>query len=136
MQLAANVGGESRAISGVRRWWTRKIMISGKKPVVIVARTARVTEQAARAGGEGVMAKNRGPYKAIADAISNLLDGVKLPRTIDKRTWPELLTCCAHFMVKEVSRAVRLRHQIFGEELVVECCARCCVRAAMPTRKR
>ena len=124
MKFGGTSLGSPEAITRCAELVEREIKLSGKKPVVIVSAHSKVTDKLLDAAKKAVKGEIDAPFKAIADRHYELLDGLKLPRTIAEKNLAELhdLLKGIH-MVKEVTPRLYDYVTSFGERLSSKCFA-------------
>jgi len=124
MKFGGTSLGSPEAITRCAELVEREIKLSGKKPVIIVSAHSKVTDKLLDAAKKAVKGEIDAPFKAIADRHYEILDGLKLPRTIAEKNLSELhdLLKGIH-MVKEVTPRLYDYVTSFGERLSSKCFA-------------
>lgn len=124
MKFGGTSLGSVDAITRCAELVEREIRISGKKPLVIVSAHSKVTDKLLDAAKKAVNGEIEAPFKAIADRHFELLDGLKLPRTIAEKNLAELQDLLRGIhMVKEVTPRLYDYVTSFGERLSSKCFA-------------
>jgi len=124
MKFGGTSLGSVDAITRCAELVEREIKISGKKPLVIVSAHSKVTDKLLDAAKKAVHGEIDAPFKAIADRHFELLDGLKLPRSIAEKNLAELQDLLRGiFMVKEVTPRLYDYVTSFGERLSSKCFA-------------
>ena len=124
MKFGGTSLGSPEAITRCAELVEREIKLSGKKPVIIVSAHSKVTDKLLDAAKKAVKGEIDAPFKAIADRHYEILDGLKLPRSIAEKNLAELhdLLKGIH-MVKEVTPRLYDYVTSFGERLSSKCFA-------------
>ncbi|HYG74645.1 MAG TPA: aspartate kinase [Planctomycetota bacterium] len=124
MKFGGTSLGSPEAITRCAELVEREIKLSGKKPVVVVSAHSKVTDKLLDAAKRAVKGDIDAPMKAIADRHFEILDGLKLPRSIAEKNLSELhdLLRGIH-MVKEVTPRLYDYVTSFGERLSSKCFA-------------
>ena len=124
MKFGGTSLGTPEAIVRCAELVEREIKKSGSKPVVIVSAHSKVTDRLLEAARKAVKGDVEGPFQAVAKRHHEILDGLKLPRSIADKLLDELhdLLKGIH-MVKEVTPRLYDYVASFGERLSARCFA-------------
>jgi len=130
MKFGGTSMGGPEAITGCAELIEREIKKTGEKPLVVVsahsgkAGTAKITDRLLEAATKALKGDIEGPFKTVADRHYEILDGLKLPRSIAEPLLFELhdLLKGIH-MVKEVTPRLFDYVASFGERLSARCFA-------------
>jgi len=124
MKFGGTSLGSPDAITRCAELVEREIKLSGKKPLIIVSAHSKVTDKLLDAAKKAVKGDIDGSFKAVADRHYEILDGLKLPRSIAEKNLNELhdLLKGIH-MVKEVTPRLYDYVSSFGERLSSKCFA-------------
>jgi len=124
MKFGGTSLGSPEAIVRCAELVEREIKKSGSKPVVIVSAHSKVTDKLLEAARKAVKGDVESPFQAVAKRHHEILDGLKLPRSIADKLLDELhdLLRGIH-MVKEVTPRLYDYVASFGERLSARCFA-------------
>jgi aspartate kinase len=122
MKFGGTSVGSPEAIQRCAELVEREIKLSGKKPVIVVSAHSKVTDKLLDAAKRAVKGDVDAPFNIVANRHYEILDGLKLPRTIAEPLLGELhdLLRGIH-MVKEVTPRLYDYVASFGERLSVRC---------------
>jgi aspartate kinase len=124
MKFGGTSLGSAEAITRCAELVEREIKLSGETPLVIVSAHSKVTDKLLDAARKAVTGEIDGPFKAVADRHFELLDALKLPRTIAEKNLAELQDLLRGIhMVKEVTPRLYDYVTSFGERLSSKCFA-------------
>ncbi len=102
----------------------REIKLSGKNPVVVVSAHSKVTDKLLDAAKKAVRGDIDAPFEAVANRHYEILDGLKLPRSVAEKNLAELRDLLRGIhMVKEVTPRLYDYVASFGERLSSKCFA-------------
>jgi aspartate kinase len=128
MKFGGTSMGSPQAITECAELVEREIKLSGENPLIIASahksKSLKTTDWLLEAAAKAVKGDIEGPYKRLADGHYEILDGLKLPRTIAEKLLAELhdLLKGIH-MVKEVTPRLYDYVASFGERLSSRCFA-------------
>src|SRR6185295_4135973 len=128
MKFGGTSMGSPQAITECAELVEREIKRSGDNPLIIASahksKSMKTTDRLLEAAAKAVKGDIDGPFKHIADGHYEILDGLKLPRTIAEKLLAELhdLLKGIH-MVKEVTPRLYDYVASFGERLSSRCFA-------------
>ena len=124
MKFGGTSLGSPEAISRCAELVEREIRQSGKKPVVIVSAHSKVTDKLLEAARKAVKGEIDTPFQVIAQRHHEMLDGLKLPRSVAQKNLDELHNLLKGIhMVKEVTPRLYDYVASFGERLSSKCFA-------------
>ncbi len=124
MKFGGTSVGSPEAMNRCAELVEREIKLSGKNPVVVVSAHSKVTDKLLDAAKKAVKGEIDGPYNAIADRHFEILDGLKLPRSVAEKNLAELRDLLRGIhMVKEVTPRLYDYVTSFGERLSSKCFA-------------
>src|SRR5436190_20499724 len=94
MKFGGTSVGSPEAMNRCAELVEREIKLSGKNPVVVVSAHSKVTDKLLDAAKKAARSHNEGDIVASMEAIANrhyeILDGLKLPRSIAEKNLAEL----------------------------------------------
>jgi aspartate kinase len=124
MKFGGSSLGSPETITRCAELVEREIKLSSKRPLVIVSAHSKVTDKLLDAAKKAVRGDIDGPFNAVANRHYEILDGLKLPRSIAEGLLGELhdLLKGIH-MVKEVTPRLYDYVASFGERLSARCFA-------------
>jgi len=124
MKFGGTSLGSPEAMTRCAELVEREIKLSGKKPVVVVSAHSKVTDKLLDAAKKAVKGDLEGPFHAVAQRHYEILDGLKLSRTIAQKNLNELESLLKGIhMVKEVTPRLYDYVTSFGERLSSKCFA-------------
>jgi len=124
MKFGGTSLGSPEAIVNCAELVEREIKKSGSKPVIVVSAHSKVTDKLLEAARKAVRGDVESPFQAVAKRHYEILDGLKLPRSIAEKLLDELhdLLKGIH-IVKEVTPRLFDYVAAFGERLSARCFA-------------
>ena len=124
MKFGGTSLGSPEAMTRCAELIEREIKLSGKKPVVVVSAHSKVTDKLLDAAKKAVKGEIDAPFEAVAKRHYEILDGLKLPRSVAEKNLAELHDLLRGiFMVKEVTPRLFDFVASFGERLSSKCMA-------------
>lgn len=102
----------------------REIKLSGSKPLVVVSAHSKVTDKLLEAARKSVKGEIEGPFNTVANRHYEILEGLKLPKTVAEKNLAELYDLLNGIhMVKEITPRLYDYVSSFGERLSSKCFA-------------
>ena len=124
MKFGGTSLGSPDAIRRCAELVEREIKMSGKKPLIIVSAHSKVTDKLLDAAKKAVKGEIEPLFSAISQRHFEILDGLKLPRSIAEKNLAELHNLLKGIhMVKEVTPRLNDYVTSFGERLSSKCFA-------------
>ena len=124
MKFGGTSLGSADAITRCAELVEREIKLSGQNPLIIVSAHSKVTDKLLGAAREAVRHDVDAAFEIVANRHYELLDGLKLPRSIAEKNLAELRDLLRGIhMVKEVTPRLYDYVTSFGERLSSKCFA-------------
>ncbi len=124
MKFGGTSLGSAQAITNCAELVEREIKLSGSNPLIIVSAHSKVTDKLLEAARKAVKGEIDAPFQVIAQRHYELLDALKLPRTIAEKNLNELYDLLKGInMVKEITPRLYDYVTSFGERLSSKCFA-------------
>ncbi|MFH0939723.1 MAG: aspartate kinase [Planctomycetota bacterium] len=124
MKFGGTSLGSAEAITRCAELVEREIKLGGAKPVVVVSAHSKVTDKLLDAAKKAIKGDIVEPFKVIADRHYQLLDDLKLPRSLAEKNLSELLDLLKGIhIIKEATPRLYDYVASFGERLSSKCFA-------------